>query len=133
MWESGLSPLVSRLLQKSPFQFLQLKKNKKYISHVWDTNTDLIHTLVFLVIKIPLQRFLEGFLVRLLVSLTKNPSRNRSLTKNPSRNRFNVILMGKKTRLMYSVSLVTLVPIQSHLSVRSVRTPISRLFHQWGN
>ena len=45
--------------------------------------------LVFLVIKITLKRFLEEFLVRLLVSLTKNPSRNR----------FNVISMTKKTML----------------------------------
>ena len=50
--------------------------------------------LVFLVIKITLKRFLEGFLVRL----------TKSLTKNPSRNRFNVILMGKKTRLKKNIS-----------------------------
>ena len=43
-------------------------------------------SLVFLVIKMTLKRFLEGF----LLSLTK------SLTKNPSRKRFDVILMGKK-------------------------------------
>ena len=40
-------------------------------------------SLVFLHIKITLKQFLEGFLIRLLVSLTKN--------------RFNVILMTKKT------------------------------------
>ena len=46
--------------------------------------------LAFLPIKITLKQFLEGFLERLLVNLTKNPSRNC----------FNVILITKKPRLM---------------------------------
>ena len=54
----------------------------------FDCGVSLELSLVFLPIKIILKRVLEGFLVRFLVSLTKNPSRNR----------FNVILMTKKTR-----------------------------------
>ena len=42
-----------------------------------------------------LKRFLVGF----VVTLTK------SLTKNPSRNRFNVILLGEKTRALDSQHL----------------------------
>ena len=53
---------------------------------------DIPHlSLVFSIIKITLKRFLEEFLVR--------------LSKNPSRNRFNVILIGKKTRLVSKKSL----------------------------
>ena len=46
-------------------------------------------SLVFLPIRITLKRFLEGFLVRNLLSLTKNSFKNR----------FYVILMTKNTRL----------------------------------
>ena len=62
----------------------------------------------FLVIKITLKRFLEGFLVRLLVILTKKFSRNR----------FNVILMGKKTNQEMPL-LVTKVKMKNKSTYKS--------------